>query len=130
MRGAMSVAPSSVTFHSPTGDGANCVAVPNSSFSNSARNSAIPSVAMSASSGGRSTSGRITIRSISPPSSAPTTTAISSVAKRAGCQPSPGIPRAAHRKPMKNPNAPISPWAMERTRVHLKINTTPTATSA
>ncbi len=31
---------------------------------------------------------------------------------------------------MKKPKAPISPWAMERTRVHLKMSTTPTATSA
>jgi len=119
MRGAVSVAPSTTTFHSPTGDGANCVAVPKSSFSSNARKSATPSVAISASRGGRSTSGRTTTRSTIAPRIMPTITAINSVAKRAGCQPSPGIPRAAHRSPMKKPNAPISPCASESTRVHL-----------
>jgi len=49
----------------------------------------------------------------------PIATAMQSVRNRVGCQPRPGIPRAAHRSPMKNPKAPISPCATERKRVHL-----------
>ena len=114
----------------PTGDGAKCAAVPNISCSSSARNSAMPSVAMSASSGGRCARRRITSCSASAPSSAPTTTATTSVEERRDVPADPGD--AAFGPPQPEEEAERADLALgEREDAHpLKMSTTPTATSA